>query len=125
MSSADGLQGLVPSHSTRSATVAALRATLALLVALFVLAVAARHATPAPVHWDVSSQGGFVTAVCQAKDGTVWVATEDHGVFESDLASPTGWRHFTSQSTSGGYTLLLGQPRRLLVELAVREDVTA
>ena len=64
-------------------------------------------ATPAPppvIPWDKGRQGGFVTALTGDRQGHVWAATEDNGVWEYSPSAPVGkqWTQFTTKNTNGG-----------------------
>jgi len=80
-------------------------------------------APPAPIlttslPWDAGKQGQFVESLAQDRQGRIWVATEDNGVWRYDPASPAGqrWTQFTTKDGLGSddvYALLVDQQNRV------------
>ena len=68
--------------------------------------------------WNADAQGQFITALCPGTRGTVWVGTEDNGVWRYDPAAPIGkqYTHFTQKDGLGDdntYALTLDKAGRL------------
>jgi len=80
-------------------------------------------APPAPIlttslPWDAGKQGQFVESLAQDRQGRIWVATEDNGVWRYDPASPAGqrWTQFTTKDGLGSddvYALLVDSQSRV------------
>jgi len=55
------------------------------------------------VSWDANAQGQFITSLCKGTRGTIWVGTEDQGVYRLDPAAPkvAQYTHFTPKDGLG------------------------
>ena len=55
------------------------------------------------IPWDANAQGQFITAFCLSSRGTVWIGTEEQGVWRYDPAAPAGkqYTHYTTQDGLG------------------------
>ena len=72
--------------------------------------------------WNPNTQGQFITALCPGPHSTVWIGTEDEGVWHYDPAAPVGkqYTHYTTQDNSqdglgddNAYALAVDQAGRL------------
>jgi len=55
------------------------------------------------IPWDANAQGQFITAFCLSSRGTVWIGTEEQGVWQYNPAAPAGkqYTHYTQQDGLG------------------------
>ena len=70
------------------------------------------------IPWDANTQGQFITSLCPGTHGTVWVGTEDNGVWRYDPAAPAGkqYAQFTVKDGLGdgnAYALVCDKAGRL------------
>jgi len=68
--------------------------------------------------WDIDAQGHLITALCPGPHGTVWIGTEESGIWRYDPAAPAD-KQFTPYTTQDGlgdnnaYTLAVDKAGRL------------
>jgi len=70
------------------------------------------------IPWDANAQGQFITALCPGPRGTVWIGTEDQGVWQYNPSAPTGkqYTYYTTQDGLGdnnAYALAVDKAGRL------------
>jgi len=70
------------------------------------------------IPWDANAQGQFITSLCPGTRGTVWIGTEDQGVWQYNPAAPAGkqFAHYTQIDGLGddnAYALVCDKAGRL------------
>ena len=72
----------------------------------------------APAAWDANAQGQFITSLCRDLHGSIWIGTEDQGVWRFDPSAPKDkqYTHFTTKDGLGddnAYALACDKAGRL------------